>query len=72
MKHQFQHPDSPTWCIHCGRFAHLCGSEDCDGTEGSFDSRTPEVFERMFQDIFGGPTETVIDDLANFEVGGEG
>jgi hypothetical protein len=26
----------------------------------------------MFQDIFGGPTETVIDDLANFEVGGEG
>lgn len=20
MKHERQHPDNPTWCVHCGRF----------------------------------------------------
>lgn len=56
MKHEMQHPDSPTWCIYCGRFDIWCKpDEDCDGEEkyGKFDSRTPEVYERMYQDIFG-------------------
>lgn len=54
MKHEMQHEDSPTWCLHCGTFAHNCKPDDeCDGEEGKFDSRNPEVYERMYLDIFG-------------------
>lgn len=72
MKHELQHPDSPTWCISCGRFDHNCEpDEDCPGVDGTFDSRNPEVFRRMYQSMF--PTDTVLEDYErNFDVGGEG
>jgi hypothetical protein len=59
MKHKLEHEDSPTWCIYCGRFDYNCGPEECDGEEkyGQLDSRTPEVYGRMFQDIFGSDPE---------------
>lgn len=64
MKHELQHPDSPTWCCACGLFDHACRmNEECHGVNAAFDSRVPEVFRRMYQAMF--PGESVIDDLAN-------
>lgn len=59
MKHEFQHSDEPTWCIHCGTFAHNCRPDgDCDATELSrFDTRKPGVYERMEREIFGSTEE---------------
>jgi hypothetical protein len=71
MKHQLQHEDSPTWCVNCGLFDHACRmNEECQGVDGSFDARVSEVFRRMYQSMF--PSESVIENLNNFEMGGEG
>jgi len=82
MKHQFQHPDSPTWCIHCSTFdTHCIPDEECPAEPtGKYDYTKPENLDNFFvyralkhwnekQDA----TETVIDDHAeNFDVGREG
>jgi len=55
MKHLMQHPDSPTWCVNCGTFDIYCDG-DCEAEPtAEFDSRVPENFERMFNDLFGSP-----------------
>jgi len=34
MKHEMQHPDSPTWCRHCHTFDYNCKpDEECDGKD---------------------------------------
>ncbi len=55
MKHELQHTDSPTWCIHCGTFDIYCADNECDSVarEGRFDSRVPSNFNRMLGNIFG-------------------
>ena len=55
MNHELQHAESPTWCIHCGRFDFSCKDVNECTTErtGRFDSRAPENFQRMFCETFG-------------------
>jgi hypothetical protein len=53
MMHEAQHPDNPTWCIHCGEFDPDPG-EACDAERiGEFDSRKSDSATRMFADLFG-------------------
>lgn len=39
LTHQRQHPDPPTWCIHCGRF-DPDETAECGGRLQAFDSST--------------------------------
>jgi len=55
MNHVMQHPDSPTWCIHCGRFDVYCDGDCTAEPTGRFNSFNPEVFVRMAHEIFGLP-----------------
>ena len=56
MKHKFQHPDEPTWCVYCGTFKRNCiPDEECDAVtdEERFDSSKPENFTRMADELLG-------------------
>ena len=52
--HEMQHPDSPTWCIHCGTFDIYCGSMECVSDRGRrFDMSDPTTWERTATWFFG-------------------
>lgn len=52
-EHVFQHLDSPTWCVNCGRFDLYCKGE-CDGAATrTFDSCVPANWDRMYEECFG-------------------
>lgn len=54
MQHEMQHPDSPTWCIHCGTFDIYCEAYACTASRAArFDSREQENAQRMFGEFFG-------------------
>jgi hypothetical protein len=54
MKHEMQHPDSPTWCIHCGTFDIYAETTECAAEPTrAFDSRIPGTFDRMLRGVFG-------------------
>lgn len=43
MTHQYQHPDAPTWCIHCGTFQEHCrDGEQCSGKPHAWDAETAD------------------------------
>jgi hypothetical protein len=51
--HEMQHPDSPTWCIHCGTFDVYCGFKDCvSDRERRFDMSVPENWKRTLRSVF--------------------
>lgn len=51
------------WCIHCGTFRCYWGDSECSAApESRFDSREPENFERMFEEIFGRQDERECDE----------
>ena len=50
--HEMQHPDSPTWCIHCGTFDIYCDGSEC--TENQIGQYNAAVHAReMFTGLFG-------------------
>lgn len=53
MTHEMQHPDSPTWCVHCGTFDMWCDTADCivDREVRKFDMT--RNWGAMFRSIFG-------------------
>ena len=57
-EHQFQHPNAPTWCKHCGEFSHACRpGEACHGKPGAFDATTKEGRELIAKLITGQETD---------------
>lgn len=50
MKHEFQHEDSPTWCVHCGLFNNYCiPDEECSApAERKFDMNIPASLENFW------------------------
>lgn len=51
-EHVMQHPDSPTWCVHCGTFDIYCVGRSCaDEQTGEYDSAVNG--RKMFTDLFG-------------------
>ncbi len=52
--HEFQHPDDPTHCLHCGTFREHCHGEPCPKYgERKFDGNDPKTGARMIGDLFG-------------------
>lgn len=52
-QHVFQHSDSPTWCVNCGRFDVFCTNECSEPETRKFDSAVQANFDRMYEDFFG-------------------
>lgn len=53
-EHVMQHPESPTWCIHCGTFDVYCEYEPCVSEQaGRYDCAKPGIKARMFREVFG-------------------
>lgn len=51
--HEMQHPNSPTWCVHCGTF-DIYAEGECDGPrDRRFDASAPANFDRMVRALFG-------------------
>lgn len=45
-QHEMQHPESPTWCIHCGTFDVFCAGIACtEDRSGQFDNRKHSLKE---------------------------
>lgn len=54
MKHEAQHPDSPTWCVHCGTFDIYFATGECSPVrDRRFDSNVESNFERIATGLFG-------------------
>ena len=52
--HEAQHPDGPTWCVHCGTFdVYFATTECCPEQDRRFDSSQPRNFLKMLSGIFG-------------------
>lgn len=51
-EHEMQHPDAPTWCIHCGTFStHVETTKCTENRSGKWDARkNPRA---MIQSILG-------------------
>ena len=52
--HEMQHPDSPTWCVHCGTFDPYCKVTDCTpNRDRLFDMSDQANWRRTLVSVFG-------------------
>jgi len=50
--HEMQHPDSPTWCVHCGTFDCFRDRVTCTAERNrQYDSKLNAP--RMLKELFG-------------------
>jgi hypothetical protein len=65
-RHEFQHSDAPTWCIHCGVFdRNTTARERCDADRtAKFDTRTVAGFETVAKIATGRKTDEEMPKLA--------